>query len=60
MNTVKLRYLKLDGTVLKLQGIPVFEISRVKYLRNKWLGLTNKFDISIVCEISGFNISKFN
>lgn len=37
-----------------------FEISRVKYLYNKGLGLTNHFDIGIVFEISVFQISKFN
>lgn len=34
-NTVKLRYLELRGAVEKLQDIRVFEISRVKYLKNK-------------------------
>lgn len=46
-NTVKLRYLELRGAVEKLQDIRVFEISRVKYLKNRWLGLKNHFDISM-------------
>lgn len=52
--TVKLRHLKLDGTVKKLGEIRVFEILRVKYqnLKNNWLGLTNHFDISVVFVIS--------
>lgn len=32
-----------------------FEISRVKYLKYKWLGLLNHFDISTVFEIPMFN-----
>jgi hypothetical protein len=45
-----------------LRYIQEFEISRIKYLRNKELGLSNLFDIhvSFVCEISHFQICKFN
>lgn len=32
----------------------------VKYLKKKWLGLTNHFDRSILFEISVFKTSKFN
>lgn len=59
-NTVKSCYLELDRTGFKLQDIRVFEISKVKYPKYKWLGLTNYFDISIVFQISEFEIPKIN
>jgi hypothetical protein len=33
-----------------------FEISRIKFFKNKWLGLPIQFDISMVLEISVFEI----
>lgn len=51
-SVVRLCYLELDGTVLKLSDIEVFEILRVKYFKNKWLVLVYNFDISIVFEIA--------
>lgn len=56
MHTVQLlnHYLELDGTVLKLKRYP-----SIQDIENMWLGLRNHFDISIVFEISVFEISKF-
>lgn len=42
----------LIGLFKKLSDIQVFEISRVKYLKNMKLELTNQFNISIVFDIS--------
>lgn len=46
--------------ILKLRDIQVFKILRVKYFKNKWLGLKNHCNISFVFEISVFEIPKFN
>ena len=39
------RYPELDGTNNKVRDIREFEISRIKYLENRWLGPRNQFDI---------------
>lgn len=51
---------KKDFNTVMLGPLKNFEILRVKYLKNKWLGLTNHFDISIVFKISVFEILKIN
>lgn len=38
----------------------VIDISSVKCFKNKEFGLSNQFDISMVFEISVFEIAKFN
>jgi hypothetical protein len=59
-HTVTSPYLQLDGTKVKLRDIQGFQILRVQYLINKWLGPPNHFNRSMIFEISVVEILKFN
>jgi hypothetical protein len=48
------------GPRKNFRDIRRFEVSRVKYLRPKWLAPPNHFSISMVFKISVLKIPKFN